>query len=173
MHNVSARLNSPFFFGTTLLGILAALSALSVFIIPQSGSGELANIQVNRLIKNSSNRWDEAQVTFDLDLDLSQVWNWNVKLVFVWVEANYQNPADSRNQVIVWDKIIWRNQYNPAQGILTFQGVKGKYWMRSKDYDLRGTEVTFKVRWEVVPIVGINYKMNGNAVQVKFPSEYK
>lgn len=173
MHSVSSRLNSPFFFGLTLLGILAGISGLSVFVIPQSGRGDLSNVQLARLIKNSNNQWDEASFTFDLDIDLSAMWNWNTKLVFIWVEGDYANPPDSRNQIIIWDKIIWRNQYNPQQGVLSFKNTKAKYWMRTKGYDLLGTKVTFRVRWEVVPIVGINYKMNGGEVTVTLPSEYK
>ena len=172
MHSFTARLNGPFFYGITVLGILAAISGLSVFFIPQSGNAELSNVQVTKLIKNTSSRWDEAKITFDLAIDLSQVWNWNTKLIFVWIEADYANPPESRNQVIIWDKIIWRNQYNPSQGVLTLKDNAGKYWMRTKDYDLRGTEVVLKVRWEVVPIVGINYKMDGGSVKVVFPSSY-
>lgn len=172
MHSFTARLNGPFFYGITVLGILAALSGLSVFFIPQSGIAEISNVKVKSLVKNTSSRWDEAKITFDLSIDLTELWNWNTKLVFIWIEADYENPPDSRNQVIIWDKIIWRNQYNPNQGVLQLKDNAGKYWMRTKGYDLIGTDVLLKVRWEVVPIVGINYKMDGGSVKLTFPDKY-
>ena len=172
MHSFTARLNGPFFYGLTILAILAFLSAISIFFIPQSGKASISNVKVTRLMQNTNAHWDEARLTFDLDLDLSEVWNWNTKMVFLWIEANYENPPNSRNQVIFWDKIIWRNQYNPSQGVLKMNDTAGKYWIRTKDHDLAGTNVTLKVRWEVVPVVGMGYKMDGDSLTLKFPSNY-
>ena len=43
---------------------------------------------------------------FDLDADLSPVFNWNVKQLFVYVTAEYKSKTNELNQVVIWDKIV-------------------------------------------------------------------
>ena len=39
---------------------------------------------------------DVAVLRFDLDVDLRQVWNWNVKMLFVYITAEYATPEHVR-----------------------------------------------------------------------------
>jgi len=36
---------------------------------------------------------DVAVLRFDLDVDLRPVWNWNVKMLFVYITAEYETPS--------------------------------------------------------------------------------
>mmetsp|Transcript_8334 Transcript_8334/g.16471 ORF Transcript_8334/g.16471 Transcript_8334/m.16471 type:complete len:177 (-) Transcript_8334:4506-5036(-) len=173
MHNVTSRLNSSFFFGVTLLGILAGLNAFTAFIIEQPSTSSLGSIKLQKFFPSKRFGWDEADLTFDLEADLNKVFNWNVKLLFVWIEADYETSDRGRNQVIVWDKIIWRDQFDSDNGKLSLKGEKAKYNLKTKDFDLRSTEVVFRLRWEVTPVVGLIYRLEGGRTKLTFPGSYK
>lgn len=57
----------------------------------------------------STKREEYAHVTFDLDADLSSLFNWNTKQIFTWISASY--PSDKPgsvpdSEIVVWDAII-------------------------------------------------------------------
>mmetsp|Transcript_9165 Transcript_9165/g.13638 ORF Transcript_9165/g.13638 Transcript_9165/m.13638 type:complete len:174 (+) Transcript_9165:829-1350(+) len=168
MHTVTARFNSSFFFGLTVIGVLAGLNVLSSFFIEQHFQTNLSKVQVNSLYSNSRYRWDEANLSFDLEANLTDVYNWNVKLIFAYIEVEYYKPE--KHSVVVWDKIIWRDQYKPVE--LNLRKEKAKYVMRTKSYDLRNTTATAKLEWIVVPITGFTYRMSSEPFQFTFPAKY-
>ncbi len=109
----------------------------------------------------------EADIEFNLKFDLTGVYNWNVKLIFVYLEIDYDSP--NRNQVIVWDKIIWRDQFSQIK--VDAKG-KGKYMIKTKSHDLVNTGATARLRWEVVPIAGFVYKMQSEPIKFRFLEKY-
>ena len=168
MHNVTARLNSSFFYGVTLVGILAALNLASSFFIEQPFSANLTSMVNTKLYSNSRYNWDEAEIEFTMAADLTDVYNWNIKLIFLYIEIDYFSPA--RNQVIIWDKIIWRDQASKV--ILDIKKNKGKYMIKTKAHDLIGRNATATLKWEVVPITGFVYKMHSQPLDFKFLDKY-
>ena len=51
-------------------------------------------------------------INFDLDADLTPLFNWNTKQVFVYLTAEYDGGAkrtDISNKVTFWDKIVLTN----------------------------------------------------------------
>ena len=53
---------------------------------------------------------DLGFLTFDLEADLTSVFNWNAKQLFLYLVAEYQTPKNALNQVVLWDKIILRGE---------------------------------------------------------------
>lgn len=52
---------------------------------------------------------ENVRMNFDLDADLTPLFNWNTKQVFVYLTAEYDGGAkrtDVSNKVTFWDKII-------------------------------------------------------------------
>ena len=49
-------------------------------------------------------------LTFDLKADLTPLFNWNVKQLFLYLTAEYETQANVVNQVVLWDKIIQRGE---------------------------------------------------------------
>lgn len=49
-----------------------------------------------------------AHITFDLDADLTSLFTWNTKQLFVWISASYPSttPGVPASEVIIWDAII-------------------------------------------------------------------
>lgn len=134
MHNTLTRLQNTFGYFTSCAFFLAFLiSAISFLPINPTPTPETSpsatlsvrNVQVVRGRPHyySSKREEYAHIRFDLDADLSALFNWNTKQVFVYVSAEYgaEEPQglgpDGRagslprrsagmNKAVIWDTII-------------------------------------------------------------------
>ncbi|KAF2403260.1 signal peptidase 22 kDa subunit [Trichodelitschia bisporula] len=124
MHSATVRIQNVFGFFTTVATVVAVIIALSAFTSPQapSASLKLRNVQVakGRPHYYSVKREEYAHVRFDLDADISSLFNWNTKQVFLYIVATYPSSKASEppTQAIVWDAILpsalapWhQNQY--------------------------------------------------------------
>lgn len=119
MYNTLTRAQNTFGFFTTVAFFVAAFVALSDFITPRAplvGSLKTTNVQVvkGRPHYYSSKKEEYAIIKFSLDADLSDLFTWNTKQVFVYVTAEWpdnsqKNKAagvNATNQAVIWDQII-------------------------------------------------------------------
>ncbi|CAG7923139.1 unnamed protein product [Penicillium olsonii] len=116
MHSSLTRIQSVFGFFTTVALFVSAFAAVSVLLFPAedtNASVQLKNVQVvkGRPHYHSTKREEYAQFRFDLDADLSPLFNWNTKQLFVYVYATYSSSDKPDSQVrdseaIIWDIII-------------------------------------------------------------------
>ncbi|KAH7079564.1 signal peptidase subunit-domain-containing protein [Paraphoma chrysanthemicola] len=115
MHSALVRLQNVFGFFTTVAFTVAAVIALSSFISPQtpSASVRLRNVQVvkGRPHYYSMKKEEYAHVKFDLDTDLTSLFNWNTKQVFLYLKAIYPSTRASEppSEAIIWDAILASN----------------------------------------------------------------
>ncbi|KAL8849577.1 MAG: hypothetical protein Q9221_005451 [Calogaya cf. arnoldii] len=121
MHSALVRVQNVFGFFTTVAFVTAIVVALSVTVIPQTptASLELSNVQVvkGRPHYHSPKREEYAHIKFDLDADLTSLFSWNTKQLFVWITATYPSRIASEppSQAIIWDAIInSESQKNPS-----------------------------------------------------------
>ncbi|KAF1954136.1 signal peptidase 22 kDa subunit [Byssothecium circinans] len=124
MHSTLVRIQNVFGFFTTVAFSVAAVIALSTFIHPQTPSAtvSLSNVQVVRGRPHyySYKKDEYAHVKFDLDADLSTLFNWNTKQVFLYLKVVYASPKPNEppSEAVIWDAILpgaatpWhQNQY--------------------------------------------------------------
>lgn len=72
----------------------------------------------------SREKYDLGFLTFDLQADLTSLFNWNVKELFLYLTAEYKTETNELNQVVLWDKILLRGE-NAA---LDFKNMNTKYY---------------------------------------------
>ncbi|KAL2269735.1 hypothetical protein VTJ83DRAFT_1919 [Remersonia thermophila] len=118
MHSSLVRLQNAFGFFTTVAFVVAALIAATDLIAPRTPSvGVLkpTNVQVVRGRPHyySSKKEEYAIIRFSLDADLSSLFTWNTKQLFVYVTAEWPaakagsgSGANATNQAVIWDSII-------------------------------------------------------------------
>ncbi|PSN74446.1 signal peptidase 22 kDa subunit [Corynespora cassiicola Philippines] len=112
MHSTLVRAQNVFGFFTTVAFSVAAIIALSTFIHPQapSASVQLRNVQVVRGRPHyySYKKEEYAHIKFDLDADLTSLFNWNTKQVFLYLKAIYPStkPDEPASEAIIWDAIL-------------------------------------------------------------------
>src|ERR1700742_4237580 len=117
MHSALNRLQSAFGYFTSCAFTLACIVALlSIIPVPAPTGSPRASISVRnvQVIKGrphyySPKREEYAQIRFDLDADLSSLFTWNTKQLFVYVTANYPSGKDGNggmSEAVIWDTII-------------------------------------------------------------------
>ena len=95
---------------------------------------------------------ENLKIKFNLDADLTPLFNWNTKQVFVFLTAEYNNTrTNTVNEVTFWDTIV----KSPEEAVLSLENVKSKYsvWDVSDRFSER--DLKFKLHWSVQPWVGV------------------
>ncbi|KAL4753189.1 hypothetical protein BDW72DRAFT_40950 [Aspergillus terricola var. indicus] len=118
MYSTLNRAQAVFGFFTTVALFVAGFAAFSVLLFPTDKITTEVSLRDVKVIKGrphyySTKKEEYAQMRFDLDADLSPLFNWNTKQVFVYVYATYsssnkpsENSLTPQSQAIIWDTII-------------------------------------------------------------------
>lgn len=122
MYSSLNRIQTAFGSFTTFAFIFAALIALSDLVVPRAPSAGVIKTDSLQVVKGrphyySSKKEEYAIIKFSLDADLSDLFTWNTKQVFVYVTAEWPQAAgqNATNQAVIWDQIIT----NPSADYLT------------------------------------------------------
>ncbi|PHH83761.1 hypothetical protein CDD82_2633 [Ophiocordyceps australis] len=185
MHSSFTRLQSVFGFFTTVACVFAAFIAATDFFATRTPSGVIVpqNVQVvkGRPHYYSSKKEEYAIIKFSLDADLSSLFTWNTKQVFVYITADWPSETgqNATNSAIIWDSIITnpsadslRNigpvamkklkrsaegkTIDPSRGLLKLKNQKPKYQIthpRGKISEAQ--DVVLKLHYNVQPWVGL------------------
>ncbi|KAI1647213.1 signal peptidase 22 kDa subunit [Daldinia loculata] len=185
MYNSLTRIQNVFGFFTTVAFVIAALIAASDLTAPRAPSATVkpTNVQVvkGRPHYYSTKKEEYAIIKFSLDADLSSLFTWNTKQLFVYVTAEWP-AADSTNQTnkaIIWDSIITSpsadhlsnlgpaslkklrksaagKTIDPSRGKLSLKNQKPKYQITHPTGKIASTDdVTLRVHYNVQPWVGV------------------
>ena len=114
---------------------------------------------------------EQAYLSFDLSADLNSVWNWNVKQVFIYVQAEYENSKNSVNHAVIWDSIIQEEDFL----FVKLHAQKSKYPLVDLHSKFRGKPFNLTLYWDVMPWVGLLRPGGGvqhNVATAKMPSAY-
>ncbi|NXX79549.1 SPCS3 peptidase, partial [Urocolius indicus] len=118
---------------------------------------------------------DLAIVSFDIYADIlngeKNIFDWNVKQLFVYLSVEYSTKNNALNQVVLWDKILLRGD-NPR---LFLKDMKSKYFFFDDGNGLKANRnVTFTLSWNVIPNAGILPLITGSGqLSVPFPDNYE
>lgn len=100
---------------------------------------------VNRKAKENS------KIQFNLDTDLSPLFNWNTKQIFVYLTAEYPGKSEgSSNKVTYWDKIITSKE----DAVLSLRNQRSKYSVWDIEKSFRQRDAVVKLEWNIQPHIG-------------------
>ncbi|TYZ66439.1 hypothetical protein PybrP1_002412 [[Pythium] brassicae (nom. inval.)] len=170
MYSVWTRANALFFSSLMALAAMCTLTAISTYL--HVAAPVVTTLQLNALhsLRNYRDRTDRATLSFDLDADLSSVFNWNVKQIFVYVIAEYESTRNAKNQVVIWDKIV---QTKEAAAKLQFAEEGIEYFLRDQYDELRGANVTLRLEWDVMPVCGRLFVHSAGRSSFVLPAKYQ
>ncbi|KIW99316.1 uncharacterized protein Z519_00979 [Cladophialophora bantiana CBS 173.52] len=177
MHSALNRLQSTFGYFTSCAFTLASIIAvLSIIPIPAPTGSPSASISVRnvQVVKGrphyySPKREEYAQIRFDLEADLSSLFTWNTKQLFVYVTANYpggKNGKGGMSEAVIWDTII------PAMSTpYSWENLKQTYFpdKKSKSKSRKASNTKSKTKDLVKPGV-ISLKNQKPKYQITDPS---
>ncbi|KAK6625762.1 hypothetical protein RUM43_006061 [Polyplax serrata] len=174
MHSVLTRGNAIVAYTLSILAVLTFCCFLSTVFIDyrMPASMNAVKVIVKRVPDYSASRErnDLGFITFDLQTDLSNLFNWNVKQLFLYMTAEYETASNKLNQVVLWDKIILRGE----NAILDFKNMNTKYYFWDDGNGLKGNKnITLTLSWNIIPNAGIlpNILAVGHH-SFRFPAEY-
>jgi len=174
MNTFLSRANTIFAFTLSVLAGLTLLCFLTTAFNAHQADVSIASKSV--LVKNvpdysaSRERNDLGFINFDLAADLNDLFNWNVKQLFVYLTAEYETSNNKINQVVLWDKIIRRGD----DASLVYNDLKSKYYFFDDGHGLRSNKnVTLTLAWNVIPNAGTLPKVRSvGSHRLEFPDEY-
>ncbi|KAI0779566.1 signal peptidase subunit [Fomes fomentarius] len=155
MHTLYSRVNNvSAMLSTCLMALLAAIS-LSSFLFTATPRGDLAvsSIQVfpGNARRYANKNQDFTFVNFNLTADLSPLFNWNTKQLFLYVSAEYENKQGVKSEVVIWDRIVRREE----DARLAIAG-RNKYVFRELSASFKdATPAHYILKYNVMPYVGI------------------
>nr|KAF6375425.1 signal peptidase complex subunit 3 [Pipistrellus kuhlii] len=128
MNTVLSRANSLFAFS---LSVMAALTFGCFITTAFKDRSVPVRLHVSRImLKNVEDftgpreKSDLGFINFDITADLENIFDWNVKQLFLYLSAEYSTKNNALNQVVLWDKIVLRGD-NPK---LLLKDMKTKYF---------------------------------------------
>ncbi|KAK4189658.1 hypothetical protein QBC35DRAFT_492649 [Podospora australis] len=186
MYSSIVRLQNTFGFFTTVTFFIAFVISLSDFFsvrTPSVGVLKTTNLQVVRGRPHyySSKKEEYAIIKFSLDADLSSLFTWNTKQLFVYVTAEWPSAGsqNATNSAVIWDSIITApssdhlatigpialkklkksaggKPIDPSRGKLSLKNQRPKYQITHPSGQLASQEdVQLKLHYNVQPWVGI------------------
>ncbi|KAL0483293.1 signal peptidase complex subunit 3 [Acrasis kona] len=181
-------------YSTSVLGGLVIVLALSSYILTPPSSILDVTLTANSLVKLHQYRrvgGDGALFYFDLKTDLKPLFHWNLKMVYVYLSAEYKTQRNEINQVVLWDTIVEREELNHTRkeakkhgqlrrrpiyhtkGVLDLEDLKCKYILLDDGFNLRNQNVTFKLNWNIVPNAGLMFdQIHPKTTSMVLPSTY-
>lgn len=153
MDSYSARGNTIFVTFTTVLGTMAAFNHATSYL-PQFQATPAAEVKLTKIHDMTVNSYldaDQSLISFELGTDFSTEFHWNMKLLFVYLVATYTSESNVRNEITLWDSIV-----ESAEDAKTkLQQYMIEYPLRDQFKQLRSREVTLRLRYRSMPIVGL------------------
>ncbi|ENN79112.1 signal peptidase complex subunit 3 isoform X1 [Dendroctonus ponderosae] len=174
MNSVLQRGNSILAYALSALAFLTFCCFASTVFLNYSTNADIKTVKV--LVKNvpdfsaSRDVNDLGFLTFNLKTDLTDIFNWNVKQLFMYLTAEYVTKNNQLNQVVLWDKIILRGE----NAVLDFKNMNTKYYFWDDGDGLRGNKnITLTLSWNIIPNAGLLPNIYASGMHsFKFPVEY-
>lgn len=140
--------------------LVALISAVQLYV---GGAWHISSTGINNVLASATIKHsrsfgaangkskENSKIAFDLDADLSPLFNWNTKQVFVYLTAEYPGKTDgASNKVTYWDKIIT----SADDAVILVKNQNAKYSVWDVERSFRGRNATLKLEWNIQPWVG-------------------
>ncbi|RKP06786.1 signal peptidase 22kDa subunit [Thamnocephalis sphaerospora] len=161
MYSLLQRLNLVSATATTGLLVLLPLVMFSAWLkmpsVLPTADIRVYDVQVahgsydHNLYKGGA-AWDHVFASIDLDADLTPLFTWNTKQLFVNLVAEYDTKMHTGNQVTVWDTIV----RSPAEAKLKLRGQRRKYILTDiRRHITSGQSMNLTLHWSLMPWVGV------------------
>ncbi|CAG8433046.1 8589_t:CDS:2 [Diversispora eburnea] len=162
MYNLMQRANALFAFAITVL--FALFGVISV-VTPFLSSSPTATLNISDLqiwvYEYNLSESEFAFVDMKLEADLTSLFNWNTKQLFICVIVEYNTDTHNQNQIILWDKIIKSKE----DALIKNYDIHNAYNFVDITSSFERANATYSLHWDIMPHVGM--LMNGRAEKLK------
>lgn len=141
----------------TVVVVLVSVVQLYLAGAHNISSTAIENVRASALLKHlrsfgaAGRPKENSRIVFDLSADLTPLFHWNTKQVFVYLTAEYDGRKEGQsNRVTYWDKILT----SPKDAVLDMRNVRAKYSVWDTEASFRGRNATLRLEWSVQPYLG-------------------
>ncbi|EGG20771.1 microsomal signal peptidase subunit [Cavenderia fasciculata] len=115
-------------------------------------------------------RWglDYSIVTTDLTTDLTPLFNWNTKQLFLYITAEYVTPTNVVNQVVIWDKIVT----DKDMAVINEKNIAKYYLGGDQRVNYKNLALNITFNYNVIPISGWITTHQQGSYSIKIPPTY-
>ncbi|KAJ7584756.1 signal peptidase subunit [Mycena floridula] len=155
MHSIWARVsNGSATLSSFMMALLAAI-ALSTFVFTADPKGTVSvasvKVQLQKIPRYPSRKRETAVVNFNINADLSPLFNWNTKQIFLYLSAEYTNPQGVQSEVVFWDRIVRRKE----DAYIKFVG-RNKYILKDISASFKNaSDAQYSLKYNIMPHVGV------------------
>ncbi|ODV92549.1 hypothetical protein CANCADRAFT_87868 [Tortispora caseinolytica NRRL Y-17796] len=136
---------------TISIASIAQLYANHAFEIVTAQMAATASISLKRPISAMKKSHEHAKLRFDLDADITPLFNWNTKQVFVYAVASYPGKRDDiENNVVFWDKIV----KSADEAVISLKNARGKYEFCDLHPSFENRSAQLSFGWSIQPYTG-------------------
>lgn len=168
-----ARLNAVCTFSLSVLAILTLCCFLST-VFKDKGSptrvGTTAPVLLSLGRDNTGPDLKEVgKMKLNIEANLSELFDWNTKQLFVMLIAHYTTDHHAVNQIVLWDKIIKEGD----SPMLDLHDVNTKYHFIDNGKGLRGNgNLTLQLSWNAIPRAGWLPLIHSDSTRIQLPTQY-
>jgi len=154
MHSIYQRVNNlSALLSSCLLSLVAAVALSSLlFSADPKGTLHIASVKVypGKARQYNQPQREFAFVRFNVTADLTPLFNWNTKQLFLYLGAEYTNAQGVKNDVVIWDRIVRRKE----DAVINVAG-KNKYVFKEVSSSFKSVEPAhYSLKYNVMPHVG-------------------
>ncbi|KAG4301907.1 hypothetical protein PCANB_002052 [Pneumocystis canis] len=156
MNSTIQRFNTLSSLWVNALLILYIWIAISTYFDDKNISSNVHLISMNRKITNieyafRNIRQEYAFIKFNIDTDITSLFNWNTKQVFIYIVASYASSKNyPHNEIILWNYII----RNKKDAIIQIKNQKNIFAFNDIEGSFANKNVTLSMHYNIMPHVG-------------------
>ena len=125
------------------------------------GSIDFSLKEVDQFLYDRYFKEDALSFTFDMDVDLTPIINWNTHTIFLSLVCEFETETSKRNSVTVWDQRVMRTA--PEHHQIKLKNEHVEYYLTDINRQIKGTDIKIYLRWEHMSTIGVYY---GEMVEV-------
>ena len=167
MHSFGHRANAVATFAVTILAAMCFVASFSDSFNSPFPTASVKILNINWFQKEA-NANDEVSMTLNISADLSSLFTWNTKQVFVFVAAEYKTPQNALNQVSLWDGIIPSKEH--AKFLIH---TTNKYRFIDQGSNLKGKDFNLTMHWHIMPKTGKMFADKIVMTGYRLPEQYR
>jgi hypothetical protein len=143
-----SRLYNIFYMGVTTICVVGGFGALLALLYSMDAPVSFDVVDVPQFAK-SFRQFEEADLVFDIDADLSKLIHVNTRLYYSYILAEWGNTTTDAHSSILWNHLIKRERPHYVA-----KGLAGNFTFRQVGSSMRGKTINLTFCIQQVPFVG-------------------
>jgi len=130
------RANAILCYALVVLAVLTALNVATSYLFTPNPKVDFAITSIQLFQRHPTSQNDILSLTFDLKADLTSLFHWNTKQLFVYISAQYITEKNVVNQMVLWDDVIVKDNL-AKKAKLRYRDTRIEYMLVDQGHGLR------------------------------------